>query len=90
MKEKYFVAQEDTNIYNQIIIADMGCGIAKEDLPHIFERFYKGKHSDKNSVGIGLALARQIVNSQNGTITAQNRKNKQGAEFCIRFYKTVV
>ena len=77
-------------IYSEIRITDTGVGIAKEDLPHIFERFYKGKNSDKNSVGIGLALAKQIVNAQNGTIIVQNRKNKQGAEFCIRFYKTVV
>ena len=50
------VATEDTNIYTQITISDTGCGIAEGDIPHIFERFYKGKNSGKDSVGIGLAL----------------------------------
>lgn len=73
-------------IYTEIQISDNGCGIEEEDLPHIFERFYKGKHSSEKSFGIGLALARMIIMKQNGTIKAENRSTK-GAEFTIRFYK---
>ena len=83
------ISSEDTNIYNQIIIADMGCGIAKEDLPHIFERFYKGKNAIKDSVGIGLALAKSIITSQHGDILVESKEGI-GTKFFIRFYKTLI
>lgn len=83
------ISSEDTNIYNQIIIADMGCGIAKEDLPHIFERFYKGKNAIKDSVGIGLALAKSIIISQHGDILVESQEGI-GTKFFIRFYKTLI
>ena len=83
------ISSEDTNIYNQIIIADMGCGIAKEDLPHIFERFYKGKNAMKDSVGIGLALAKSIITSQHGDILVESQEGI-GTKFFIRFYKTLI
>ena len=73
-------------IFQEIVISDTGCGIAPEDLPHIFERFYKGKNSSNKSFGIGLALARGIVFNQNGTIKVENQK-AGGAKFTIRFYK---
>lgn len=76
-------------IYSEIVIKDTGSGIDKDDLPHIFERFYKGKNSGDNSFGVGLALARMIVTGQNGTIKAENQKDK-GAKFTIRFYKGAV
>lgn len=76
-------------LYTQIVISDNGSGIAPEDLPHIFERFYKGKDSGDNSFGIGLALARTIVTAQNGTLKAENR-TPHGAVFTVRFYKGVV
>ncbi len=79
----------ENSIYSGITVSDTGSGIDKEDLPHIFERFYKGKNSDDKSVGIGLALARMIVVSQNGTIKAENLPHK-GARFSIRFYKVTV
>lgn len=78
-------ANENT-LYQEIVIEDTGCGIAPEDLPHIFERFYKGKHSSDKSFGVGLALARGIINAQNGTIKAENKK-EGGARFTLRFYK---
>lgn len=65
---------------------DTGPGIHPEDLPHLFERFYRGKHAAAQSAGIGLALARMIITAQNGTIQAANRR-KGGACFTIRFYK---
>ena len=73
-------------IYTEIFIRDDGKGIARADLPHIFERFYKGKNSSENSYGIGLALSRMIIVSQNCTIKAENNPIK-GAKFGIRFYK---
>ena len=80
------IAASENAIYCEIIIEDTGCGIAPEDLPHIFERFYKGKNSSNKSFGVGLALARGIINNQNGTIKAENRR-EGGARFTIRFYR---
>lgn len=80
------VTASENAIYREIMIEDTGSGIAPEDLPHIFERFYKGKNSSDKSFGVGLALARGIINNQNGTIKAENRK-EGGAKFTIRFYK---
>ncbi len=79
----------DNALYTEIVIKDNGTGIAPEDMPHIFERFYKGKDSDDKSFGVGLALSRMIITSQKGTIKAQNRK-PSGAMFSIRFYKGTV
>lgn len=76
-------------IFTEIEITDNGPGIDREDLPHLFERFYKGKNSGEHSMGIGLALARMIIVSQNGTIKAQNNHDG-GAKFTVRFYKGVV
>lgn len=76
-------------LYTEITIKDNGTGIAKEDMPHIFERFYKGKDSDDKSFGVGLALSRMIITSQKGTVKAENR-NPHGAKFTIRFYKGIV
>lgn len=77
---------EENPIYTEIIISDNGPGIDKDDLPHLFERFYKGKNASGQSVGIGLALARTIIIGQNGSIKAEN-KNNGGARFIVRFYK---
>ena len=79
----------ETALYSEIIIKDNGTGISPEDLPHIFERFYKGKESDGKSFGIGLALSRMIITGQGGTVKAENRK-PAGAMFTIRFYKGTV
>lgn len=76
-------------LFSEITIADSGSGIAPEDLPHIFERFYRGKNSDNKSFGVGLALARTIITGQNGTIKAENR-HAGGALFTIRFYKGII
>lgn len=79
----------ETALYSEIVIKDNGTGISPEDLPRIFERFYKGKNSDGKSFGIGLALSRMIIAEQKGTVKAENRKNA-GAMFTIRFYKGTV
>nr|WP_296078339.1 HAMP domain-containing sensor histidine kinase [uncultured Ruminococcus sp.] len=78
-----------TNIYSYIKITDNGCGIKKKDLPHIFERFYQGENSSKESVGIGLALAKTIIDNQGGSIEVTSEENV-GTEFIIKFNKMVV
>ncbi|MBQ5819595.1 MAG: sensor histidine kinase, partial [Clostridia bacterium] len=83
------VCADETALYSELIIRDNGRGIAKEDLPHVFERFYKGKNSDEKSFGIGLSLAKTIITAQNGTIRAENRR-EGGAQFTIRFFKGIV
>jgi len=83
------ISASENALYTEIVIKDSGSGIAKEDMPHIFERFYKGRNSSGNSFGIGLALARMIIVNQNGTIKAGNCK-EGGARFEIRFYKGTI
>lgn len=80
----------ENSVFTEIIIKDNGKGICKEDIPHIFERFYKGKNSSNDSVGIGLSLSKAIIIKQNGTIKVENSTNAKGAKFTIRFYKSVV
>lgn len=83
------ITADTTNLYNQIIIEDNGCGIAKEDLPHIFERFYHGKNSSSDSVGIGLALSKEILKKQNATINVYSEESV-GTKFEIKFYKSII
>lgn len=86
----------------RIRIEDTGSGIAESDLPHIFERFYRGSR-DANAtpsevnpagVGIGLALSKSLVTAQGGTLTAENLRDENGnitgAAFNLVFFKTVV
>jgi signal transduction histidine kinase len=77
----------DNPIYTKIEIADNGIGAAKEDLPHLFQRFYRGKNASKDSVGIGLALSKSIIEELNGEITAQNREGG-GMRFIITLMKS--
>lgn len=79
----------DNVLYTEIVISDTGSGIAPQDLPHIFERFYKGEDCGEKGFGIGLFLARAIITAQNGTVKAENQTSK-GAKFTIRFYKGTV
>jgi signal transduction histidine kinase len=69
-------------------VEDTGCGFAPKDIPHLFERFYKGSNAAENSYGIGLALARTVIAAQNGTVQAMNTDH--GARFVIKFYKHTI
>ncbi len=82
------VEARETPVFTEIRVSDNGGGIDEEELPHIFERFYKGKNASPDSIGIGLALARMLTVEQGGTLSAANRDG--GAEFTLRFYKTVL
>ena len=73
------------NVYTHIQIEDFGTGISKQDLPHIFERFYKGKNAKTDSVGIGLALAKSIIEKENGSI--QVKSSSKGTIFDIKYFK---
>lgn len=86
---KVYITYEENNLYTEIIIKDSGKGITQKDLPHIFERFYKGKNSNKNSIGIGLALSKSIIEKQNGTINVKS-KIDEGTTFEIKFFKGII
>lgn len=86
---KIIISSDSTNLYNKLTISDNGCGIAEEDLPHIFERFYHGKNSSKDSVGIGLALAKTVFEKENASVLVESEQGR-GSVFEIRFYKSVV
>ena len=73
-------------LYTEIQIWDDGEGFAKEDIPHLFERFYRGKNAGEGGIGIGLALSKEVIERQNGTIRAINKPDG-GALFEIRFYR---
>lgn len=76
---------EANPLYAEVRIWDEGEGFQKEDLPHLFERFYRGKGAAGNGIGIGLSLAKAIFERENGHITAGNR-TEGGACFEVRFY----
>ena len=82
---KININYEQNNVYSSITIQDFAGGIDKKDLPHIFERFYKGKNASKDSVGIGLALAKTIIENDNGSITVES--DNIGSKFIIKYFK---
>lgn len=84
--KKIWITLEENSLFTKIVIKDEGPGIAKEDIKHIFERFYKGKNSSENSIGIGLALAKSIIEKQNGYISCYS-KLKEGTVFEIKYMK---
>ncbi len=72
-------------VYTRILIRDNGIGINEDDLPYIFDRFYKGKNSSKDSVGIGLALSKSIIEKDNGSISVKSTP-KIGTIFTIKYF----
>lgn len=79
------ITYEQNRVYSAIKIRDYGSGISSKDLPHIFERFYKGENANNDSVGIGLSLSQTIINEDNGYISV-NSSNK-GSMFIIKYFK---
>lgn len=76
---------EKNPLYVQIRIWDEGNGFAKEDLPHLFERFYHGENGSESGIGIGLSLSKAIIEMQNGIIRAFNLR-ESGACYEVCFY----
>ncbi|MCR8843579.1 HAMP domain-containing histidine kinase [Paenibacillus sp. SC116] len=83
------IACEETPLYTQMIITDSGKGIAPEDAPYIFERFYKGKNAGPDSIGIGLAMSKSILQSQSADIFMESELGV-GTTFTIKFFKPMV
>lgn len=83
------VSYVENLLYTEVCIVDNGEGIDSKDLPNIFKRFYKGSNADSESVGIGLAMARSIVLTQNGDIKVESEKGKR-TTFKVRFYKEII
>ena len=79
------IKYNNNSVYSYITITDHGEGISKEDLPHIFERFYRGKNSSNESIGIGLSLSKTIIESNNGIVSVESNSDK--TTFIIKYFK---
>ena len=84
--KKIYINCEKNNFNTKIVIRDEGNGIDREDIKHIFERFYKGKNSSENSVGIGLELSKSIIEKDNGYILCTSEVGK-GTTFEIKYIR---
>ena len=78
------IKYNNNSVYSYITITDYGEGISKEDIPHIFERFYRGKNSANESIGIGLSLSKTIIESNNGIISVESNSDK--TTFIIKYF----
>ena len=83
--EKIIVTYGKNNVYSFITVKDFGDGIDEYDINHIFERFYKGKNAKEDSIGIGLALSKTIIESDNGKISVES--DNTGTKFTIKYFK---
>ncbi len=85
-KSEIQITVEDNQVYTGVRIRDYGCGISMEEQKHIFERFYRSSAAKEDSVGIGLALAQEIIKRGNGSLTVESVVG-QGTTFLIKFLK---
>lgn len=85
-KSEIQITVEDNQVYTGVRIRDYGCGISMEEQKHIFERFYRSSVAKEDSVGIGLALAQEIIKRGNGSLTVESEVG-QGTTFLIKFLK---
>lgn len=76
---------DNNRVYSKIEVIDFGDVISKRDIKHIFERFYKGENATSNSIGIGLALAKTIIEEDKGTIAVES--NESNTKFTIKYFK---
>lgn len=83
---KVTVDISENDVYTKIEITDDGDGINENDIKHIFERFYKASNASQNSIGIGLSLAKDIIEKQNGYITVESKLGV-GTKFIIKYMK---
>lgn len=79
------IETENNKVYFKIRIINDGLGIDKKDINHIFERFYKGKNASSDSIGIGLALSKTIIEQDNGSIGVESNSNE--TIFTIKYFK---
>ncbi len=83
--QKIIINLEDNNVYAKIEIKDFGDGISEKDIVHVFERFYRGENSSSDSIGIGLALAKTIIEEDNGSVSVESAKSE--TKFTIKYFK---
>ena len=81
---KVLIHCSQNTVYCMIEITDFGEGISEKDLPHIFERFYKGDNASPDGIGIGLALSKSIIEEDNGTVSVDSDEN--GTRFKIKYF----
>lgn len=84
--DEILIQMEDNPVYSKFVISDTGRGISKEDLSHIFDRFYKTASSKSDSIGIGLSLSKKVIEGHNGRIFCDSEIGK-GTTFTIKFIK---
>ncbi|WP_073196683.1 sensor histidine kinase [Caloranaerobacter azorensis] len=80
------ISIDDTPVFTKVIIEDTGEGIKREELPNIFKRFYKASNAKSDSIGIGLSLAKTIIESHGGEIWVESKEG-EGTRFIITFLK---
>lgn len=80
------IQAEENALFTRFVLTDTGCGISEEELPHIFERFYRGSGARHTGYGIGMSFVRMAILAQNGTIRAENRA-PHGMQFTIQIYR---
>lgn len=80
------VEVDKNNTYTQIKIKDFGKGMSEDETINIFKRFYKGKNSSSDSNGIGLSLAKAIIENDNGRVIVNSLKG-EGTTFSIKYFK---
>lgn len=83
------ITYHENPIFTEIVVSDHGEGIDREDLPYIFKRFYRGKNASRDSVGIGLAMAKSIAIEQNGDLSVSSEIGI-GSTFHLKFYKVSI
>lgn len=76
----------ENEIYTEIRVTDSGTGISREERQKLFQRFYRGGNAAEDSVGIGLALAKEVVEQQHGHIQVDSEEGK-GTVFSLKFMK---
>lgn len=86
---RVWVSASKNDVYTEIVVRDEGEGMSEEDRKHIFERFYRAKNAGTESIGIGLSLAKCIVEADNGYITVESELDR-GTEFAIRYVRKAI
>lgn len=84
--QKILICTEENAVYQSVTVKDFGEGLEEEEQKHIFERFYKSRNAGNDSVGIGLALAKEIVEKQGGCLTVESSPG-EGCAFTMKFIK---
>lgn len=80
------ISASGNEIYTEIRVEDEGVGISGEEREKLFQRFYRGSNAAEDSIGIGLALAREVVEQQHGHIQVDSREG-EGTVFSLKFMR---